>query len=45
MQAVSSSSFGTADMKPSRIHTANGMLNRRWASATAIWVSNRFMAE
>ncbi|MNL26820.1 hypothetical protein D3C87_1483730 [compost metagenome] len=28
-------------MKPSRIHTANGTLNRQCAKATAICVSNR----
>ena len=33
------------DMKPSRIHTASGTLKRQWASATAMWVSNRPTAE
>src|SRR4029450_5894646 len=39
MNASSSSSFGTPDMKPSRIQTASGTLNRQCASATAMWVS------
>ena len=37
--------FGTPDMKPSRIQTASGTLNRQCASATAICVSNRPIAE
>ena len=45
MYAVSSSSLGTPDMKPSRIQTASGMLKRQWASATASGVSNSPMAE
>src|SRR5262245_19402386 len=40
MYAISSISRGTADMKPSRIHTASGTLNSVCASATATWVSN-----
>src|ERR1700754_4532398 len=43
--AVSSISFGTLEMKPSRIHTASGTLKRQWASATAHGVSNRLIAE
>ena len=41
MYAVSSISRGTPLIKPSRIHTANGTLNKQCAKATAIWVSNR----
>src|ERR1700758_964900 len=43
--AVSSSSFGTPDMKPSRIQTASGMLNRQWARATATRVSKSPIAD
>ncbi|MNZ91354.1 hypothetical protein D3C78_1103340 [compost metagenome] len=32
-------------MKPSRIHTASGTLNRQWARATAMWVSNKPIEE
>src|SRR6266436_1915112 len=38
-KAVSSSSFGTPDMNPSRIHTASGMLNRQCGSATTTEVT------
>ena len=40
MNAVSSISRGTPRMKPSRIQTASGTLNRQCASATAMCVSN-----
>src|SRR4051794_28252580 len=43
--AVSSISRGTPDMKPSRIHTASGTLNKQCASAIAQGVSNRPTAE
>ena len=39
--AVSSNSFGTPDIKPSIIQTANGMLNKQCANATAKCVSKR----
>ena len=45
MNASSSSSFGTPDMKPSRIQTASGTLNRQCARATAMCVSNSPTAE
>jgi len=45
MKAVSSSSRGTPDINPSRIHTASGILNRQCASATAHVVSNSSTAE
>ena len=34
--AVSSNSFGTADIKPSKIQTAKGILNKQCDRATAI---------
>jgi len=43
IRAVSSSSFGIPDMKPSRIQIARGRLKRQWARATAIGVSKRPM--
>jgi len=40
IKAVLSISLGTEDINPSKTHTANGTLNKQWASATAMWVSN-----
>ena len=38
-------SFGTADINPSKIHTAKGILNKQCDRATATWVSNKLIDE